>query len=140
MISAKKNGRRQRRQLQEEVHESAIKIGKNDLLPVFTSVLKLSGSIKAEIVPGSPDNFEKKAYDWQVGSFNEKGIEIKFNFENPEYISFGEADTMRLTYNNMDQLMAPKDTDKQNIPNGYVDVFKIPPQSKDAKSAEEIES
>ena len=52
---------------------------------------------------------------------------IQFEFKNPEYISFGDPDTMRVTYNNMDQLMAPENKDLGNIPDGYTDVFEIRP-------------
>ena len=55
------------RELQDETNQiSKIKVDQNELLPVFTTVLKLSGSIKAEIIPGDPDNIDKKYYDWRI--------------------------------------------------------------------------
>lgn len=66
----------------------------------ITELLRLSGSIKTELIPSSENYLDKKTYSWEIVAFKETSIEMKFTYDHPEYISFGSPDTMKITYSN----------------------------------------
>ena len=62
-------------------------------------MLKLSGSLKTELIPGTPNDLDKKKFTWEIGMYNNKEIAIKFNYENVKFISAAhEPDTMKITF------------------------------------------
>ena len=71
-------------------------------------MIKLSGSIKAELIPGTPENLDKKGFTWELVTYNNEKIELKFTFEHPKFISAsGEPDTMKISFNHTSAWMNP---------------------------------
>ena len=81
-----------------EQEKGKIVIGARENLTSISSLLKLTGSIKAEIVPGIEfdEYIDKKGFTWKLQKYSEDEFELKFEFENPEYISVGSLDTMKI--------------------------------------------
>ena len=81
-----------------EIEKGKIVISAREDLVAISSLLKLTGSIKAEIVPGIEfdEYIDKKGFTWQLQKYAEDAFELKFEFENPEYISVGSLDTMKI--------------------------------------------
>ena len=45
-------------------------------LELIESLLRLSGCIKIEFIPGSENNLEKKKFKWKLIELNEKKLEL----------------------------------------------------------------
>ena len=104
----------------------------------ISDLLRNSKSIITELVPGTENNLDKKKYEWKVVEYESKKVRIAFTFENPEFISVEEFDTMKVTFNNTESWLEPLDLSKYATPNGFVQVLKIPPQGVGLMSTLEI--
>ena len=71
-------------------------------LDVISELLLQSKSIITELVPGTENYLDKKSYTWKVVEYKSNKVRIAFEFLHPEYISVGELDTMKVTFNNTD--------------------------------------
>ena len=71
------------------------------------NLLKLSESIKAELVPGIDNYLDKKGFSWEVVSYNDIKIGLKFTYDHPEYISVGKPDTMKISFYNTEAWVVP---------------------------------
>lgn len=58
----------------------------NDLKSL-ESLLKLSGSLTLEYVPGSDYKTEEMKFTWNLLRFDETGIELDIVFDNPDSVS-----------------------------------------------------
>ena len=85
-----------------------------------TSLLKVTESIKAELVPGTENNLDKKEFTWKLVKYSKSEVQLQFNFKFPEFISVDKVDTMKITFNNADNWVSPTDETKTSIPNGFV--------------------
>lgn len=108
-------------------------------LAQIESLLKLSKSIEVELVPGSDNYLDMKGFTWQLASYKETSISLKFTFEHPEYISVGKPDTIKVTYSNAEAWISPQDPNIQGLPQGYTTTFKVKPQGVGLLSEEEVE-
>ena len=50
-------------------------------------LLKATNSLTAELVPGSAFDKEMKDFVWKLYEINQRDFNLRFIFENPEYIS-----------------------------------------------------
>mgnify|MGYP000344822846 FL=1 len=82
----------------------------------ITELLKLSGSIKTQLIPGTDNYLDKKTYQWSVESFGGSKFQLKFKYDFPEYISVGQPDTMKITFNHSDTWIVPQDSNKASTP------------------------
>ena len=98
-------------------------------LKVYESILKISGSIKASIIPSSETDIDKKEFQWQLIDYHDYGLKLRFKFKYPNYISVGGIDTLHLTFQNAELYAAPKQNSKSisTIPDGYTLAVKIQP-------------
>ena len=53
-----------------------------------------------ELIPGSENDIDKKAFTWSLLRFDSKILQIAVNFENPKYISMEAIDYMKVIFNN----------------------------------------
>ena len=94
----------------------------------MTTLLKLSKSITAELVPANDYYLDKKSFTWTLFIYDETKFGIKFDFDFPEFISAGgQLDTMKITFFNTKTWFSPIEENKLSIPDGYVEPIKIPP-------------
>ena len=70
--------------------------------------------------------------------FSAKGMSLAFDWEFTESISVGQLDSMKITFNNSENWAPSIEDGKTNIPSGYTEVLKVPPQGKDLLSKEQI--
>ena len=71
------------------------------------SWLKLTDSLKLQLIPGNDIYPDKKGFEWQLKSYSEKSMEYKVTFEHPNYISVGDPDTLKVVFNNTSTYLAP---------------------------------
>lgn len=69
--------------------------------------MKLTGSIQFVLVPDDENYSENKDFQWYLVSYDEEGIAVKVEFDNPIYISNGNIETMHLVFDNTDLFMQP---------------------------------
>lgn len=69
--------------------------------------MKLTGSIQFVLVPNDENYSEFKDFQWYLVSYDEEGIAVKVEFDNPIYISNGNIETMHLVFDNTDLFMQP---------------------------------
>ena len=102
-------------------------------MQAIAQILKYTKSIMTEIIPGNDysEYIEKKTYSWQLQELDSDSLSIKFSFDYPEFISFGEADTMKIQLFNTDSWLIPTDESKQSLPDGYEIMLKLSPQGKE---------
>ena len=60
-------------------------------------------------------------------------------FEHPKYISTEGIDTLKISFNNTSEFLTPLSDDLTNIPNGYTLIVKLPPQSEDLMTEDELQ-
>jgi len=94
---------------------------------LLTTYLKLSGSVKILLIPANELHLEKKHFDWRVTQYDEASITLQFDFENPEYVSVNEIDSLKISFFNTHISLAPLNAGLSNIGEGYTVVVKIPP-------------
>jgi hypothetical protein len=79
----------------------------------IANLLKLTKSFEVDLVPGTQQDLDKKAFNWTVSEMSGSQISFDFSFENPEYISMGDrADYMNVKFHNTDVYLVPTDGDK----------------------------
>ena len=91
-------------------------------LRMITNLMKLSGSIKIELIPGSENYIEKKQFSWEIIKHGENQIEIQFKYENPVFISAGVIDSMKITYENTGAWVIPEQSTMRSTPEGFTQV------------------
>ena len=89
--------------------------------------LKLSESVKFELIPGDDLYIDKKNFTWVLSLLNENEIGFNLRFENPMYISSNALDTLKISLKNTENFLAPLDEEKSSIPDGFTIVIKVPP-------------
>lgn len=77
---------------------------------MLTLYLKLTRSIQIELVPGSEFYPDKKTFDWHVTSYDKTSVILKIDFADPEYISSGGVDTLKLKIANTEAWMRSSDS------------------------------
>ena len=50
---------------------------------------------------------EKKTFTWKLLRYDENGIGLKVNFDNPIYLSVGGIDTLKIQFFNTDKYLKP---------------------------------
>lgn len=81
-----------------------------------------------ELIPGNEDNLDKKQFTWKLLNFDQKNMEIKIDFENPEYISFEDKDLMQISFfNTIAWLRSEEEDEEAAIPEGYSVEIILPP-------------
>jgi hypothetical protein len=86
----------------------------------IANLLKLSNSFEVNLVPGTAQDLDKKAFNWTVSELSGDKVAFDFTFENPEYISMGDrADYMNVVFRNTDVYLVPLDSEKGAVPDGY---------------------
>ena len=98
-------------------------------LKVYESILKITGSIQASIIPSSDTDIDKKEFQWHLLDYHDYGFKLRFEFKHPNHISVGGIDTLHLTFQNTELYAAPKQTSDSisSVPDGYTLVVKIQP-------------
>ena len=109
--------------------EGSVKISPDSKLKLAESYLKLTQSIRMELVPGSDLYLDKKGFSWELTGQNEYGFSFSVRFENPKYISVGSFDSIKIQFFNTEEYLQPQSGDLLPLPSGYTIVAKIPPQS-----------
>lgn len=71
---------------------------------------------------------DKKGFRWEVGKYDENGINFIITFDNPMYISVDGIDTMKISFFNTEKYLQPSKEGMYSIPDGYTMVIKLPPQ------------
>ena len=87
--------------------DNTAKVDFSKNLALLEAFMKISESIKAELVPANDIYLDKKGFTWELSSFDEGGLSFSFNFDHPKYISVGGTDTMKMTFNNSNAFMSP---------------------------------
>ena len=80
-------------------------------IAVMQSWLKLTDSLKLQLIPGNDMYTDKKGFKWQLKSYSEKSMDYKVTFEHPNYISVGDPDTLKVVFNNTSSYLAPQAID-----------------------------
>lgn len=96
-------------------------------LEALESLLKLSGSLSVEYVPGSDYKAEEMSFKWSLVKFDSTGIEIDIVFDNPDSVSSYAQDKIKIVFENNSFFIQPSSDDKKALPNGYPIVFDVPP-------------
>ena len=71
-------------------------------------LMKVQGLIKMTLVPGTDSSQSKKGFEWTLVRFDQEGLEIKLQFENPSSISTDNTDTMKVTFTSTGTYLAPE--------------------------------
>ena len=80
--------------------ENSANVEFNQDLFMLESFMKISGSIKAELVPANDLYLDKKGFSWKLDHYSTWSLSFHFEFEHPKFISVGGIDTMRITFSN----------------------------------------
>ena len=67
--------------------------------------LKMTESIKVELIPANDYYPDNKSYEWHLEQYTEDELRLTFDFEHPEYISSGNIDTAKITINNAEKFL-----------------------------------
>ena len=67
----------------------------------------MTNSVKIDLVPANDMHVEKKTFTWKLLSYDENGIGLKVNFDNPIYLSVGGIDTLKIQFFNTDKYLKP---------------------------------
>ena len=80
-------------------------------------MLKLTNSVKVEIIPGSNENLANMNFTWQVVEIQGDNLIIDTFFENTDYISADEEnpDVVVFTFQNTEKFLKPVDDSKVPI-------------------------
>ena len=62
-----------------------------------------------KLIPGNLINQDKKGFKWKIEEFDQTRLMLKFEFINPEYISLGDPDTMKITLKKTEAWLKPVD-------------------------------
>ena len=73
-------------------------------------------------------------------SFTEKQLNLKLQFDHPEYISNGIVDVLHVELFNTEAFLEPKVEGKEAIPEGYQIVIELPSQSSSILTLEQAET
>ena len=90
------------------------------------------------IVPANDNDLDKKAFEWTLTKMDDNGFDFSLKFKYPKFISWGGVDTLKIIFFNADQYLKPLNKELGNLPDGYTISTKIPPQSDDLLSTEEL--
>jgi len=71
-------------------------------------------------VPGSENYIDKKTYKWEIVTYNDNELMMKFTYDYPEYISVGQPDTMKITFSNTEAWIVPSDSNMKSTPQGFI--------------------
>ena len=91
------------------------------------------------IVPATDHDLDKKAFEWSLTKMDDKGFDFSLKFKHPKYISSGGVDTLKIILFNTEQFLKPVNKELGNLPDGYTITVKIPPQSNELLSIEELQ-
>ena len=58
--------------------------------------LKISSSIKVELIPANDLYLDKKAFKWSIKRYDEDGMALMVTFDHPHYISVGGTDILKM--------------------------------------------
>ena len=58
--------------------------------------LKISSSIKVELIPANDMFLDKKGFKWAIKRYDEDGMAFMVTFDHPYYISVGGTDTLKM--------------------------------------------
>ena len=61
--------------------------GEQSDLKTITNILKITGSLQMELIPGSDNHLNKKTFDWTINEYNENALKFHVEFDHPEYMS-----------------------------------------------------
>ena len=86
-------------------------------------------------MPATDYYLDEKAFKWSLTRIDENGLDFYVKFDQPEYISFGGIDTLKVMINNAKEFLQPQDQAIKNLIDGYTIVIKLPPQDEDVLSA-----
>ena len=67
----------------------------------------MTNSVKIDLVPANDMHVEKKTFTWKLLRYDENGIGLKVNFDNPIYLSVGGIDTLKIQFFNTDKYLKP---------------------------------
>ena len=73
------------------------------------SLLKVSGCIIAELVPGQEFQNDLKTFTWRLMEFTQNKLRIKFVFDRPEIISVDKFDSIKITFQKTNFYLKPLD-------------------------------
>ena len=77
-------------------------------LAAMEKLMKVQGLIKMTLVPGTDSSQSKKGFKWNLVRFDQEGLEIKLEFENPSSISTDNTDTMKVSFTSTGAYLAPE--------------------------------
>ena len=62
------------------------------------SLLKVSGCVFAELIPGQEYLAENKTFEWKLQEFTQDNMKVKFEFDQPEIISIDMFDSVKVSF------------------------------------------
>ena len=72
----------------------------NDEVQAIEDLLKATNSLRAELLPGSDYDIENKEFIWKLEKIDTEEFYLRLIFENPQYISMDQIDSMKLLFMN----------------------------------------
>ena len=99
-------------------------------------LLKVSGCVVLEYIPGQAFMAEDKTFSWRLLRFDSEGFKIELLFDNPDSISMNVQDHIKIVFNNTNFFMRPKTDAQQPPPNSFPIFFAVPPQNSEVLSEE----
>ena len=94
----------------------------------MSTLLRLTNSLKVELIPYDNNHLEKKSYNWTISAINESKIKFNFKFDHPEYISVNGVDIIFIIFENADFFLQPQSKDVEPLPNGWRVKIHLRPQ------------
>ena len=85
--------------------------------------MKISNSIKIELVPANDFFLNKKVFNWSLKQYEEYGISFSFDFHHAGHINFGGLDTIKIQFFNAEKFLMPQSEELRPIPDGYTIVI-----------------
>ena len=112
--------RRMRRQLNqvESDGDGGLNIQADEELIITESYLKLTESIKFELVPGNDSYLDKKQFEWKLIIYDDQKIGFDIKFKYPKYISVNGLDTLKISFQNAESFMSPQENGLQSMSDG----------------------
>ena len=138
LYDAKTLVKNKRRNLDQDGKSKATELTKNEELMLVDSYMKLSGSIKVQLIPHTDVDVDKKGFSWKLAKYDEGQIGIAVKWQNPAYVSVGGIDKLKITFNNTKTFIKPKSDDFDVLPDGYNVMLDVLTQGEDIMSVEEL--
>ena len=80
----------------------------------------MTNSVTIALIPDRDSEIENKSFKWTTDQCDASSFKFKFDFAQPEYISFSSsADKIRISFNNTELWMKPVSQTVSVVPDGW---------------------